>query len=140
MSVVQINRHPSRRQLNQFGFVWLGFVAFFGAVAWFKLGNPGLAKGLWIAAVAVPVIGWLFPGVMRVVFLGMSYLAWPIGMVVSHVVLAVVYYLVFTPIGLVMRLVGRDPMTRTLGSETASYWVERQQDESADHRRYFRQF
>ena len=26
MSIVRINRDPSRRQLNQFGFVWLGFV------------------------------------------------------------------------------------------------------------------
>ncbi len=38
---------------------------------------------------------------MRAVFVGMSYLAWPIGFVVSHVILALVYYLVFTPIGLV---------------------------------------
>ena len=139
MSVVQINRHPSRRQLNQFGFVWLGFLAFFGAVAWFKLGNPGLAKGLWIAAVAVPAVGWLLPGVMRVVFLGMSYLAWPIGFVVSHLVLGAVYYLVVTPMGLVMRLFGYDPMARKFDSGAASYWVPRPPGRSGADR-YFRQF
>lgn len=139
MSIVQVNRDPSRRQLNQFGFVWLGFVALFGVIAWFKLGSPGLARGLWLAAVVVPVIGWLVPAFMRLVFVGMSYLAWPIGFVVSHVVLAAVYYLVLTPIGLIMRLFGYDPMRRGFDREAASYWVERPAA-TADPRRYFRQF
>jgi hypothetical protein len=139
MSIVQINRDPSRRQLNQFGFVWLGFVVLFGVIAWFKLGSPGLARGLWLAAVVVPVIGWLVPVFMRLVFVGMSYLAWPIGFVVSHIVLAAVYYLVLTPIGLIMRLFGYDPMRRGFDREAASYWVERPAA-AAEPRRYFRQF
>lgn len=139
MSIVQINRDPSRRQLNQFGFVWLGFVALFGAIAWFKFDNPVLARGLWLAAVVVPIIGWLVPAFMRLVFVGMSYLAWPIGFVVSHVVLAAVYYLVLTPIGLIMRLIGYDPMRRGFDREAASYWVERPAA-AAEPRRYFRQF
>jgi hypothetical protein len=139
MSVVQINTDPSRRQLNQFGFIWLGFLALFGVVAFFKFGSPQVARWLWIAAVVVPILGWLVPAFMRLVFLGMSYLAWPIGFVVSHVVLAVVYYLVLTPIGLLTRLFGYDSMKRRFDREVASYWVERS-SESADPRRYFRQF
>ena len=84
MSIVRINRDPSRRQLNQFGFVWLGFVSVFGVVAWLKFDTLQLATGLWIAAVVVPVVGWLAPAFMRLVFVGMSMLAWPIGFVVSH--------------------------------------------------------
>jgi hypothetical protein len=139
MSVVQINKNPSRRQLNQFGFIWLGFLAFFGAVAFFKLHNHTLAMVLWVLAVVVPVVGWMIPVLMRVVFLGLSYLAWPIGFVVSHVVLALVYYLVFTPIGLLMRVFGYDPMGRAFDPDSASYWVRREETET-DPRRYFRQF
>ncbi len=139
MSVIQINTDPSRRQLNQFGFVWLGFLTLFGAVACFKFDNQAIAAGLWIAALVVPVVGWLAPPFMRAVFVGMSYLAWPIGFVVSHVVLAAVYYLVLTPIGLVMRLVGYDPMRRRFDAEAPSYWAER--EATADEaKRYFRQF
>ena len=139
MSIVQINTDPSRRQLNQFGFIWMGFVAFFGGVAYLKFHNPPLAYGLWIAAVVVPVIGWLAPPFMRAVFVGMSYVAWPIGFVVSHVVLAVVYYAVLTPIGLVMRLVGYDPMQRRFEADADSYWNERA-TAADDPKRYFRQF
>ena len=139
MSVVQINRNPTPRQLRQFGWIWMAFVALFGAVAWFKFDNPVVARGLWIAAVAVPVAGWALPAFMRLVFLGMSYLAWPIGFVVSHVILAAVYYLVVTPIGLVMRLFGYDSMKKTFDREAASYWVPRSV-EDVDAKRHFRQY
>jgi len=137
MSLVTVNRHPSRRQLNQFGFIWLGFMALFGVVAWFKFSAPSVAVVLWVSAVLIPVVGWVVPAFMRLVFVGMSFAAWPIGFVVSHVVLAMVYYLVVTPIGLVMRMVGYDPMTRgSSGSETR--WVPRSGNRQAES--YFRQF
>ena len=139
MSVVQINRNPTLRELRQFGWIWMAFVAIFGAVAWFKFENPALARGLWVAAVAVPVLGWAIPAFMRLVFLGMSYLAWPIGFVVSHVVLAGVYYLVLTPIGLVTRLFGYDSMKKMFDREASSYWVARATGE-VDPKRHFRQF
>ena len=139
MSVVQINTNPTRRELNQFGFIWLGFLAFFGVIAYFKFGSPLVARWLWVAAVVVPILGWLVPAFMRLVFLGMSYLAWPIGFVVSHVVLAVVYYLVLTPIGLLTRLFGYDSMKRKFDPEAKSYWIERRR-EAVDTKRYFRQF
>jgi hypothetical protein len=139
MSIVQINREPTARQLKQFGFIWMGFLALFGAIAAFKFENPTVARWLWLAAVVVPVLGWLVPAFMRLVFLGMSYLAWPIGFVVSHVVLALVYYFVVTPIGLLTRLFGYDSMKKSFDREATSYWVERPPE--ATHRsRYFRQF
>ena len=139
MSVVHINRDPTRRQLNQFGFIWMAFLGLFGAIAVVKFESPTVARWLWLAAVVVPILGWSVPAFMRLVFLGMSYLAWPIGFVVLHVVLALVYYLVVTPIGLLTRLFGYDPMERKFDREAASYWVERS-PESTDPKRFFRQF
>jgi hypothetical protein len=139
MSVVQITRNPSPRVLRQFGWIWMAFVAFFGAVAWFKFHNAPLARWIWVAAIVVPLLGWAVPSFMRVVFLGMSYLAWPIGFVVSHVVLAAVYFLVLTPIGLLMRLFGYDSMKKEFDREAASYWVPRPIVDD-DAKRHFRQF
>ncbi len=139
MSIVGTNRDPTLKQLNQFGLIWMGFLTIFGAVAWFRLGSPALAKGLWVAAVVVPAIGWLAPSFMRFVFLGMSYAGWPVGFVVSHVVLAVVYYMVVTPIGLTMRLFGYDPMTRRRDPGAESFWVPRGEDDRGPES-YFRQF
>ena len=46
--------------------------------------------------------------------------------------------LLFTPIGLAMRLVGRDPLRRRFDRQASTYWIKRpEQDETG---RYFRQF
>jgi hypothetical protein len=139
MTMIEINRHPTKRQLRQFGFIWLGFLTLFGFVALSVLENSGLARLLWAVAVVVPLVGWFVPAFMRLVFVGMSHIAWPVGFIVSHVLLAAVYYLLLTPIGLAMRLFGYDPMGRLLDRESTSYWMERP-CRPADSRRYFRQF
>jgi len=138
MSLISINHQPSRRQLNQFGGLWLLFLGILGALSFFKSGNHPAAFAFWTAAVTVPVIGWIFPAFMRIVFLALSYAAFPIGFVVSHVILALVFYLVLTPVGLLMRLFGHDPMDRRIEPEAASYWTEREKEPEA--RRYFNQF
>ena len=53
-------------------------------------------------------------------------------------ILGLIYYLVLTPIGLLMRVFGKDPMRRRLDRTAESYWIER--DEAAASERYFKQF
>jgi len=139
MAVIEVNRNPSRRELSQFGFIWLGFFVLVAAGLWLKLHSPVVSGALAAVSVVVPVVGWAVPSFMRVVYVGLSYLAWPIGFVVSHVLLGAVYYLLVTPIGLIMRAAGYDPMHRRFDPEAPSYWVERDGGER-DPRSYFRQF
>lgn len=47
-----------------------------------------------------------------------------LGHVNSRVLLTLMYYLVFTPYGLISRLFGRDPLKRR-GASGESYWTER---------------
>lgn len=61
----------------------------------------------------------------------------PIGWSISAVLLALVYFLVITPIGLLRRLGGADPMTRAFSDEP-SYWTPR--ETPTDPRRHYRQF
>lgn len=43
------------------------------------------------------------------------------GSIISRIILGLVFFLVVTPIGLIMRATGRDPMNRQLDPEMASY-------------------
>jgi hypothetical protein len=139
VAVIEVNRNPSRRELNLFGFIWFGFFLLAAAGLWLKLYSPVVSVALASVAVVVPVLGWAAPSFMRLVYVGLSYLAWPIGFVVSHVLLGAVYYLLVTPIGLIMRAVGYDPMHRRFDPAAPSYWIERDGDDR-DPRSYFRQF
>ena len=49
--------------------------------------------------------------------------AFPIGWVVSHALMAAIYYLVITPMAVAMRLLGRDPLDRRFDRDATTYWV-----------------
>jgi len=138
MKLIQIDHNPSRKQLNVFGVLWLVFFSVIGGIVLNKSGSVQVAAAVWVLAVAVPVVGWIAPAFMRIVYLGMSYATYPIGFVISHLILVFVYYLVITPIGLMMRLFRYDPMNRHFDKSADTYWCKRKQDESLSA--YFRQF
>jgi hypothetical protein len=45
--------------------------------------------------------------------------------IVSPIVLGVLFFLVFTPLGLAMRLFGGDPLRLRFQPDAPSYWIER---------------
>ena len=49
-----------------------------------------------------------------------------LGWLNTRLILGAIFYLMFTPLGLYMRLRGKDPMRRTLAPEAESYRVMRQ--------------
>jgi len=133
MALIQINRNPTARVLRWFAAFWVLFVGFWGFVL---PREAGLAA--WAAAIAVGAADLWRPRAIRWVYLGLCYLTFPIGWTLSHLVLAFVYYFLLTPIGVIMRLTGRDPLHRRFEPSASSYWVpHRPPDETG---RYFRQF
>ena len=138
MKLIQIDHNPSRKQLNVFGVLWLVFFTVIGGLVLNKSGSAQVATFIWVIAAVVPLVGWVVPALMRYAYLGMAYATYPIGFVISHLILAIVYYLAITPIGLIMRLFGYDPMSRHFDKNANTYWCERKQDDKLDT--YFRQF
>ena len=61
----------------------------------------------------------------------------PIGWTISRLMLAALFYLVFTPVGFGFRLIRRDALRRRQ-SEAPSLWARKAGATSADQ--YFRQF
>ena len=57
---------------------------------------------------------------------------------VSQIILAVMFFGLFTPIGLLFRLLGRDSLHRARRPELNSYWAPK--PAPVDLRRYFKQF
>lgn len=59
--------------------------------------------------------------------------------VMSPLILGLLYFGMFTPIGLLMRLSGRDPLHRTLDKQLPTYWIprDRERDAGANMRMQF---
>ncbi len=138
MGLVRIDHDPSWKQLGLFGVIWLVFFGALGGIVLKSGGSLSAARSVWGLAVVVPLVGWMIPSFMRIVYVAMAYAAFPIGFGVSHLILIIVYYLVLTPTGLLMRLFRYDPVARRFDVDAETYWCPREQDENPE--RYFRQF
>jgi hypothetical protein len=138
MALLEINWSPSSRVLRQFGGVVLPVACALGGVlAWYATGSWRITVLLWVAGAVVIPFGWLRPGLFRPVYSVWMHVAYPIGWVISHLLMAVTYYVVLTPIGLLTRLCGRDAMTKAADPSAETYWVKYNWRRSRD--RYFRQ-
>jgi hypothetical protein len=137
--MIEINRNPSARELRQFAGIWLPLAA---AVAGTVVANQSaswLPAGIiWTLGAVLGAAGVWRPRLVRPVFVGWITAAYPIGWVVSNLVLAMLFFLVVTPIGLLLRQVRRDPLARTFDRARDSYWEPR--SASRDVGGYFRQF
>ena len=138
MAVLDIKWNPTRRELRQFGGLCLVFFGLIAAYAYYRHDASTVASVLAGLAVVLGTLGLLAPSALKPVFVGWMIAAFPIGWTISHLLLGSLYYLVLTPIGLILRLVGYDPMHREFDAKADTYWVEREQVQ--DVGRYFRQF
>ena len=48
-----------------------------------------------------------------------------LGKIISPIIMAVIFFLVVTPIGLLMRLFGKDVLNLKLNKKKSSYWIEK---------------
>jgi hypothetical protein len=121
---------------RKFGLTVGGAFLLFGLLALWRehptaaaaLGAPGVL--LILGALLAP--SWLAPVQRYWMAVGMV-----LGAFWSRVLLGLFYYVVVSPVGLVMRLVGRDPLDQRLRTGE-SYWRKRPPEPEASRGRYAR--
>jgi hypothetical protein len=144
MAIVELNTNPSTHELRRFGMLALPIVSVV-ASGWLY-GRAHAPAGAAVAA-ALGAVGWivgrLHPRLLWPVFVGCVIASSPLAWVLSHVLLAAIFFLLIVPVGILMRLAGRDPLERKFDRSAASYWKPRDaghDPRAADPARYFRQF
>jgi len=109
--MIAIQWNPDRKQLRQFAGIW--FPAFCALVGWSiarKTGHWHEVEIGWATAGIISIAGLVFPPLIRPIFVGLILLTYPIGWVVSHVLLGLIFYGIVTPIGIILRVTGHDPL------------------------------
>jgi hypothetical protein len=128
---------PPSSTLRLFGTFGAALLA--GSSCWqfFVHGRPVVAGFLLGAALVVGAVGLMFPMVLRPIFVGWMVLVYPLNWLISHLILGVIYYCIFTPVAVFFKVTGRDALTRRIHPEQESYWTEKHA--GAELRSYFRQ-
>ena len=94
-----------------------------------RLGAIGFVAG---------VVLWLVPAIAKPFYLAWYFVASCVGFVVGNVLLSIFFFVVVTPIGLLMRAAGRLSLRKGFDRKAATYW--RDAEKVVDLKRYYRQF
>ena len=103
------------------------FAAVFALVAFWPLIH-GHTVRWWSASLAVlfVLVAWLKPALLTHLNKVWTRLGLLLGGVVSPIALGVLFFLVITPMGLLMRLTGKDPLRLKFERSDESYWIRRE--------------
>ena len=115
---------PQRGELRKFGLVMAAVLALIGGYLWYG-DAVGPAQVVYGVSVAFLIVGLALPIALTPIYFPWMWLARILAFVNTHLLLGLVFYTLFTFIGLGMRLFGRDPLDRKLDPDQDSYWQRR---------------
>ena len=139
MALIEINTNPPESHLKVFGrylFPLFTILLSYVLSKW-GVGRTGIVICL-SSGLLVMMIGWTNYKLIRFLMIGLMILSLPIALTVSYLALLIAYYVVITPTGFIMRVLGKDLLSIRIDEESESYWIEH--PGLPEPQRYFRKF
>ena len=130
-------RHPDKeKQLRHFGLIVGGIFAVIGL--WpvlFRAQGPRLWALALAVALVVPAL--VLPRSLTYVHRGWMAVGEALGWINTRIILSVIFYALVTPMGILMRRFGRDPMHRRFEPDATTYRVPKSPRTAAHMTRQF---
>ena len=124
MAIDHIIPELDRKGLRSFGLTTGAvFVAVFGVFfPWILEKNWPLWP--WVIAAPLWVLALIHPPALRLIYIGWMHFGLLASRVMTPLILGIVFFLVISPMALVRRRLGRDPLQRALDPNNESYRVQ----------------
>ena len=126
-----IQLDQTRTAMRKFGITMAVALTIIAAVVFFFGAHP--ERALWLGGIgaAFLVFGLTTPPILKPIHFVWMGLALVLGFFMSRILLTLLYFLILTPIGLFMRLTGKDLLNIKLQPESTSYWIPREKKENS---------
>ena len=105
-----VSKDKTSKELRNFGFLFSIFIIFFTK---FILGFIfEIITGLWpfVTSIIIILLAIIIPKVLIVLYVPWMKLTNILHLVNTHLIIGIIFYLLITPTGIIMRLIGRNPM------------------------------
>lgn len=112
-----------RASERKLGLTFAAVCAIVGLVKLYR--NPGLPISWFVAAAVFAALALFWTTPLRPLGLLWHRLGLVLFKVVNPAVMAILFYGALAPVGLLMRLLGKDPLHLTLDRRCSSYWLDR---------------
>jgi len=119
-AAMDTSKFKDRTEWRKFGIGLSIILVILGTIQWIT--GSSLFLLAYLPAGIVFVSGLLFPVILKPLFILFSYIGFALGWVMTRVILSALFFLVFTPIGLLSRLVGKRYLQMGLGADETTYW------------------
>lgn len=126
----------SKKALRSFGWLVGGVLLLIALVVWWRHDWMFTTPVYWLGGIggALVILGSGVPVALRPLYHVWMALALVLGFVMTRVLLTLVFFLLITPIGLVRRLLGKDPLRQQPDADTPSYWIPKTYDNPSKER------
>ena len=127
-SKIQISSNRS------FGIVF--FIVFLAITLWFYNSNGNV-----LIYTAVPAVVFLILGLLNSKLLSPLNFIWHkfgilLGSIIAPIVMALVFFLVVTPTGLIMKMLGKDLLQKKFDKKKKTYWIDKENPSSTMKRQF----
>ena len=108
-----------------------GIILFIIATLHLIKGHTGFYRFLYSLSCFLFIVGGFFPQRFKQI-------ADVVGQVITKFLLSIIFFIIITPIGVIMRVLGKDTLDKNIDKEKESYWVSRdaEDDISAYEKQY----
>lgn len=111
------------KDLKQFGSALAAILLVFGVINFLK-GRIGFYPWFFGLSVVTILLVLVAPKCIKPIFIVFSKIGHAIGWVNSRIILALIYSIFVTPIAIVMKVIGRDPLNRKIDKKETSHWIK----------------
>ena len=116
------NIKTSKKDIKNFG-ITIGLILFIISAILFYYNNL-MYQNISIVAVAFIGLGILIPILLKPIYIGWMVFAVILGWIMTRVILSAVFFVIMTPIGLIVKLLGNDFLALKI-TDSESYWNNR---------------
>ena len=131
-------KNQMNKEKRDIRIVFLIFSFIFGVLAWRHYPSDLSFVLCVLSLLLLPIVGFV-PLLLRHVFQLWLKFAHTLGWFNTQILLSIVFILIFIPIGLIMRMLRKDPMKRKMLAD-GTYWEPYEIAGLKDKKRYERQF
>ena len=120
-------------QCRKFGFTMAAMIGLLFGLFFPLVFRKPFPEWPWIIAIIFAVWAILLPGTLVVIYKPWMCIGHVVGLINTKIILAVVFFLLFTPVSVILKFIGKDPMDKKINNNVNSSYWKRSQSQQKDH-------
>ncbi len=123
MGLLERPTSATPKQIRQFGAICFVLLPL---VAWLCSANLAIICAFSLVGGLILALSHFLPRAIVPIYLGLSLLTFPIGLLVGELAMLLVFVFVFCPLGFLLKCFHRDALNLMPDSEQDSYWLKKE--------------